>query len=201
MTTERYLPLEVKSVNADAGTWTAIASAPTIDRDDEVLEARCFEPLPQRPVPVRSRHFGGEQVGSGRPRYDGDVLLLDGRFASTPKAQEVRTLVTEGHLTSMSVVFLPITDRQVDGRRHIVTAELLAVDWAEIPSNRDSRVLVARSVRSLPPADALEVAKARIAAFQAELALLPPEPAPPSLAKAYADLAECQAFLADLNGR
>jgi hypothetical protein len=201
MTAERYLPLEVKSVNADAGTWTAIASTPSIDRDDEVLEGRCFEPLPSRPVPVRNGHVAGEQVGSGQPRYEGNVLLLDGRFASTPKAQEVRTLVTEGHLTSMSVVFLPISDRQVDGRLHITRAELLAVDWVEIPSNRDARVLVARSVRSVPPLDRLALAKARIAALQAELALLPPEPAPPSMAKAYADLAECQAFLADLNGR
>jgi hypothetical protein len=200
MTTERYLDAEVKSVNADAGTWVAVVSTASIDRDDEVLEARCFEPLPQQ-VPVRDRHVDGEQVGSGRPRYDGDVLLLDGRFASTRRAQEVRALVVEGHLTTMSVVFWAPSDRQVDGRRHITRAELLAVDWAEIPSNRDTRVLVARSVRSVPPLDRLALAKARIAALQAELALLPPEPAPPSMAKAYADLAECQAFLADLNGR
>jgi hypothetical protein len=104
----------------------------------------------------------------------------------------------------MSVVFLPISDRQVDGRRHIVTAELLAVDWAEIPSNRDSRVLMARSVRpAVPRTVQLEVAKARIAALQAELALLPgePAPAPLPLARAYADLAECQTFLADLDRR
>lgn len=76
-----------------------MASTPTVDRDDEVVEARCFLPLPKQ-VPVRSAQFGGEQVGSGRPYYSGGDLLVEGRFASTRKAQEVRTLVREGHLVA-----------------------------------------------------------------------------------------------------
>jgi len=184
----------VKAVDATGG-WTAVASTPSVDRDDEVLQARCFVPLPEQ-VPVRSAHFGGEQVGSGRPYYVGDRLQIDGTFASTSKAQEVRTLVKEGHLTTMSVVFRPLTDRRVDGRRHIVTGELLAVDWAEIPSQRDARVLAVRGLRpGLTGDDALYVFKARIAAFEASLALLPPEPAP-ALKGVYGELARLQAFLA-----
>ena len=146
MSANRSLVAVVKSVGEKgAGSWTAVASAPTIDRDDEVIESKAFEPLPPT-VPVRDAHLGGELVGSGRPYYRGDALYLDGRFASTPRAQEVRTLVKEGHLSTMSVVFLPVRDRKIDGRRHITKGELLAVDFVEIPSNRDARVLAARGL-------------------------------------------------------
>lgn len=126
-----------------AGAWSAIVSAPTLDRDGDVIDAGAFNPLPPR-VPVHDRHFG-DLVGSARPYYQGLELAIDGVFASTPKAQDMRTLVLEGHLTTMSVVFLRPKTRHVDGVRHITSAELLAVDWAPIPSNLDTAVLVARS--------------------------------------------------------
>jgi hypothetical protein len=202
MSAQRFLAAQVKAVDADAGTWTAVASVPSVDRDDEIVAERAFEPLPRQPVPVRDAHFGGQLVGSGRPHYQGNQLLLEGRFASTPRAQEVRTLVVEGHLASMSVVFLPLADEQVDGRRNITRAELLAVDFGEIPSNRDARVLAARSLdrQGLHHAHLL-AAQARISALEADLAALPAPAAPTSLGKAYSDLSDLQDFITDLSRR
>ena len=171
MSENRSLVALVKSVDEKgAGSWTAVASAPSVDRDGEVIEGKAFEPLPTT-VPVRDGHFGGELVGSGHPYYRGDVLHLDGRFASTERAQEVRTLVREGHLATMSVVFLPRQDREVDGRRHITDAELLAVDFVEIPSNRDARVLAARGWRQDEPLELRQI-RAEVAKSLAYLAEL-----------------------------
>ena len=196
MTDHRRLHATVKAATT-AGTWTAIASAPTLDRDNEVVAGRAFDPLPDR-VPVRDGHFGGELVGSGRPYYRGDTLQIDGKFASTPRAQEIRTLVLEGHLDGMSVVFLPIADKDVGGVRHITKAELLAIDFVHIASNRDAAVLAARGLRTAED-PALTLAKARVAIAQAELALMPPEPM--TLGKARALVRDTRAFLADLNQR
>lgn len=205
----RSLCARVKSVNADAGTWTAVASAPTVDRDDEVVAGLAFEPLPAQTI-VRDGHFGGAVVGSGRPYYQGDTLMIDGRWASTPAGQENRTLVIEGHLTSMSVVFMPLEDRQVDGRRHITKGELLAVDWVDIPSNRDARVLVARGYGQHPTvAEArriahqamLDLARLDLAEGRAILARTPAKSQPAvSDAEWRAGIADARRFLDDLGG-
>lgn len=127
------------------GSWTAVASAPVLDRDNEVIAAGALKWQGDR-VPVHAEHFG-ELVGSGRPYYQGDVLYIDGEFASTTRAQEIRALVTEGHLGHMSVVFMA-AKRDTSGRVPVITdGELLAVDFAPIPSNREARVLAARSFR------------------------------------------------------
>jgi HK97 family phage prohead protease len=144
-----HLLAQVKSVGNDR-TWTSQASSASVDRDDEVVEARAFarapSGLPPR-VPVHDKHFG-ELVGSGTPYYSGDDLFIDGKFASTPRAEEMYVLAKEGHLTTMSVMFLSLKDKRVEGRRHITAAELVAIDWASISSNREARVLSVRSPRA-----------------------------------------------------
>ena len=45
-------------------------------------------------------------IGSGTPYYDGDTLKIKGTFASTDRAQEVRQLVTDGHIKAMSAGYL-----------------------------------------------------------------------------------------------
>lgn len=160
----------VKSVDpAGAGSWTAVASAPSIDRDREVVDAGAFEPLPAQ-VPVHDEHFG-QLIGSARPYYVGDLLYVDGTFASTPRAQEMRTLVLEGHLTSMSIVFFDATTKDVAGITHITAGELLAVDWAPIPANRDSRLVAARSLgRTATRATGTGVGASAVARAMASLA-------------------------------
>jgi hypothetical protein len=100
-------------------------------------------------------------------------------------------------------MFLPLADRQVDGRRHITKAELVAVDWAEIPSNRDARAMAVRSLAK-PDGGTPASWKTRIAALEVEITLLDldhPETKSSSMARVYADLAEAQLLLATLNDR
>ena len=141
--------VELKSVKeADDGTFEAVLSMPTVDRDNEVVDAKAFEPLPARiPIDVDHGMTTVTTVGSGVPYYDGDVLKLrDGRFASTPLGQEVRTLVTEGHVPYMSVAFIT-AEREVDekdGKVHVRSAELLNATFTPVPSNREAIVLAAK---------------------------------------------------------
>jgi hypothetical protein len=75
--------------------------------------------------------------------------MVDGRFSSLPLAQQARQMVKDGVLDSMSVAFIG-TDRQADrdGVVHIRSAELIAVDWVTVPSNREAQVVSVRGLRA-----------------------------------------------------
>lgn len=141
---------EVKAVeDADGdpnGEFDVILSAPTLDRDGEVIDAKVFEPLPDHiTFDIDHGMSTATTVGSGVPFYDGDVLRVKGTYSSIPRAQEVRTLVREGHIRTTSVAFMSAEREEKDGVPHIVKAELLNGAFVPIPSNRESRVLTSKS--------------------------------------------------------
>ena len=137
----------IKSVSdTGPGTFEAVASAPTIDRDSEIVAKGAFNPLPLRvPIHIDHRYSADSLVGSARPYYSGDNLMVSGNFASTPRAQEVRQLVLEGHLTHMSVGFRDtVRSKNADGVPVITRAELLEVSLVTVSSNREALVLAAK---------------------------------------------------------
>lgn len=139
---------EVKSVEGDHpnGEFDVILSAPTLDRDGEVIDAKVFEPLPEHiTFDIDHGMSTATTVGSGSPYYDGDVLRVKGTFSSIPRAQEVRTLIREGHIRTTSVAFMGAVREEKDGTPHVVKAELLNGAFVAIPSNRDALVLSAKS--------------------------------------------------------
>jgi len=151
MTTMKMFALaEVKAVE-DAegdpnGEFDVILSAPTLDRDGEVIDAKVFEPLPDHiTFDIDHGMSTATTVGSGKPFYDGDVLRVKGTYSSIPRAQEVRTLVREGHIRTTSVAFMGAVREEKDGVPHIVSAELLNGAFVPIPSNRESVVLDAKA--------------------------------------------------------
>jgi hypothetical protein len=142
---------EVKAVeDADGdpnGEFDVILSAPTLDRDGEVIDARVFDPLPDHiTFDIDHGMSTATTVGSGVPRYDEQGRLrVKGTYSSIPRAQEVRTLVREGHIRTTSVAFMGAVREEKDGVPHIVKAELLNGAFVPIPSNRESVVLSAKS--------------------------------------------------------
>jgi HK97 family phage prohead protease len=143
---KQFALAEVKAVDGKSptGEFEAILSAPTLDRDNEVIDTGAFEPLPAS-VPVHAYHDFRDPIGRGVPFYDDGVLKLRGAFASTTRAQEIRTLVAEGVIASMSVGFMGAkTDEDDDGIRHITKAEILEGSFVSIPSNREAAVLAAK---------------------------------------------------------
>jgi hypothetical protein len=140
--------VELKAVDGDGphGSFEAVLSAPTKDRDGEIVDAKAFEPLPARiPIDIDHAMSVRSTAGSGVPFYDGDLLKIRGTFASTQLGQEVRALVTEGHITKMSVAFMNPKREVKDGVPHVVSGELLNAAIVMIPSNRDADITAAKA--------------------------------------------------------
>jgi HK97 family phage prohead protease len=144
----------VDTVETDSpnGAFEVVLSAATLDRDGEVIDSRAFEPLPDH-VPFDIDHGMTVQttVGSGTPYYAEDgSLRVKGTFASTPLAQEVRTLVAEGHIRTTSVTFMA-AERVKDEKSidHVVKAELLNGTFTPVPSNREAVVLSAKAFNAV----------------------------------------------------
>ncbi len=143
----KHLPAELKAAK-DSGTFEAVLSMPTMDRDGEVIDAGAFLPLPKKiTIDVDHGLSTMKTVGSAEPFYDGDVLKARGTFASTPLAQEVRTLVLEGHVNHMSVAYRAAQYEvdEKDGLPHLRKGELLNAAIVSIPSNREAEILVAKT--------------------------------------------------------
>ena len=146
-----FLTGNVKALDTDAdgpGTFEVILSAPTLDRDGEVIDGKAFEPLPDHiTFDIDHGLSTATTVGSGTPRYEGDLLKVTGTFSSIPRAQEVRTLVAEGHIRTTSVAFMAPKRTVKDGVPHVTSAELLNGAFVPVPSNREAVVLHAKSAR------------------------------------------------------
>lgn len=151
---KRYLLGTVKAVDKDGddpnGSFEVVLSAPTLDRDGEIIDAKAFDPLPDH---ITFDHDHGMSVattvGSGVPSYDEQGrLIVRGTYSSIPRAQEVRTLVREGHIRTTSVAFMDAKREEgKDGKTHIVQAELLNGAFVPIPSNREALVISAKEYR------------------------------------------------------
>lgn len=165
MATKMFALGEVKAVEDTQGDpngeFDVILSAPTTDRDGEVIDARCFDPLPDHiTFDIDHGMSTATTVGSGTPRYEDDgTLRVRGTYSSIPRAQEVRTLVREGHIRTTSVAFMSAEREQKDGVTHVTKAELLNGAFVPIPSNRESVVLSAKnhSAKILQPLDVVAV--------------------------------------------
>jgi len=171
---------QVKAVDDGSdpnGEFEVVLSAPTLDRDGEVVDAKVFEPLPDHiTFDIDHGMSTATTVGSGVPRYEGDLLVVRGTYSSIPRAQEVRTLVREGHIRTTSVAFMGAQREQKDGVTHITKAELLNGAFVPIPSNRQAVVLSAKSyAEAVEKAAAPDLAK-RVATLEEQVKSLLPAP-------------------------
>lgn len=152
--------------DADRGGFTAVASTGSIDRDGEVIQPGCFVPLPESVV-VHADHVPSVSnvVARARPYYDtSGRLMIEGTWGSGADVQSVRQKVLDGLIDSTSIVFMGHRWDTIEGVRTCTAGELLAVDLVSIPSNRDARILAARSLRTPRPVTTEE---ARFQALQA----------------------------------
>ncbi|TGD90566.1 hypothetical protein BayCH28_01510 [Mycolicibacterium sp. CH28] len=120
----------------DGGTFEAILSTASVDRDGESLPQNRWR-LPAS-IPVTVDHTGSvaDVVASGEPFLAADgSLRIRGRFANTDKGQLVRELVVGGFVTSLSVEFL----RRDDGN------ELTGASFVLLPANPDAVVTSAKA--------------------------------------------------------
>jgi hypothetical protein len=118
------------------GGFIAVASDESLDRDGERLyKSEWMTPLPDRiTVDVDHGMSVGTTVGSAHPYFVGDQLMIDASFSSLERAQEVRTLVNEKHITTVSVAALVDRSKKSGTPRR----ELLNVGIVAIPANRNA---------------------------------------------------------------
>jgi hypothetical protein len=132
------------------GTFQVILSAPTKDRDGEtLLPGEWKQPLPEHITFDRDHAMTVEgTIGSGAPHLDEETgnLIVDGTYSSLPKAQEVRTLVNEGHIRTTSVAFM--SEKSSKDGVTAVTRELLNGAFVAIPSNREALVLSSKGLKA-----------------------------------------------------
>lgn len=134
----------VEDSDHEHGEFEAVLSTPDMDRDGETVTPGAFNPLPKS-IPVHFQHDFVDKVppvGRAVPYYDGDVLKVKGTFASTPRAQELRSLVTEGVIDSMSAGFLT-TKRK---GKSILQADLIEGSLTATPVNRSAMLLRAKAI-------------------------------------------------------
>lgn len=130
------------------GSFEVILSAPTKDRDGEVIDSKAFDPLPEH-ITFDTDHSMtcDSVVGSGTPSYaDDGTLRVKGGYASDERSQVIRQKVAEGHIRTTSVTFMSAERVEKDGIPHVVKGELLNGTFTPIPSNRESVVLTAKSI-------------------------------------------------------
>jgi hypothetical protein len=131
------------------GTFEVILSAPTKDRDGEIVDSKAFEPLPDH-ITFDTDHSMtcDSVVGSGVPSYAEDgTLRVKGGYASDERSQIIRQKVLDGHIRTTSVTFMAA--RRVEDEKgipHVVAAELINGTFTPVPSNRESVVLASKSI-------------------------------------------------------
>lgn len=128
------------------GSFHIILSTAAKDRDGEQLHPQEWEqPLPARiTMDVDHGMSVASTVGSGVPSIENGELHVRGTYSSVPRAQEVRTLVNEGHIDRTSVAFLRKTATDAKGAKS-VKRELLNGAFVAIPANDEARVLASKA--------------------------------------------------------
>lgn len=139
------------------GSFEVVLSTKAKDRDGDELQPEDWkQPLPEH-ITFDADHgmSVATTVGSGTPTIDDSGrMVVRGTYSSLPRAQEVRTLVNEGHIRTTSVAFMTEKSQQKDGTTKQVR-ELLNGAFVAIPSNREALVLSSKA------ADVSEKAGAR----------------------------------------
>jgi HK97 family phage major capsid protein/HK97 family phage prohead protease len=132
-------------------TYTITASTPDIDRDDEIILPTAFKNslpkyLKQNPVILWMHDMWSPPVARAVDGRIGDIFELDITFATTPFAQEIKTLVDEGMLNTVSVGGRYVDwDFDTDGRKVVTDLELWETSIVTIPSNRSALIQRAKS--------------------------------------------------------
>ena len=135
---------------AGPGAFEVILSAPTLDRDGDTLKADEWkQPLPDHiTFDIDHGMSVASTVGSGVPRIDEETgnLVVSGTYSSLPRAQEVRTLVNEGHIKTTSVAFM--TEKTTKDGKTVAQRELLNGAFVAVPSNREAVVLASKGLKA-----------------------------------------------------
>lgn len=131
--------LEIKSLNDD-GSFMACASDMSVDRYDEIVDAAGWDlkAYKNNPVMLWAHDSSIPPVAKCLKAWlDGERLMINGIFAPTPFAQQLKQLAETGFLNALSVGFI-----NKEQKENVLTKnELLEVSFVSIPANANALLL------------------------------------------------------------
>ena len=134
---EKLATLEIKEVDEN-GTFKVVASDETVDRSSEVIKVSWRElwNFMKNPVIIANHIYKVENIvwKATRIYTENEQLIVEGVFANTELANDVRKLYEGWFLNTVSVWFIP-TERDENNPRIITRAELLEVSFVPVPCN------------------------------------------------------------------
>lgn len=143
------------------GSFEAVLSDPTEDRDGEIIDPGAFEvygPLPEyMPALADHERSVATTVGWGVPSYEDGKFMFRGPFDPDDFSQLVRAKIKSGSIRKMSVGFRNAVRKVIDGVVHIVSAEPLEGSFVVIPANPNATIQSVKSYGEIePPAGSFE---------------------------------------------
>jgi hypothetical protein len=149
------------------GAFEVVLSTPSKDRDGDELAIEDWKtPLPDHITFDMDHGMSVEKtVGSGVPSIESNQLIVRGTYSSLPRAQEVRTLVKEGHIRTTSVAFR--TEKSTKDGKTSRSRELLNGAFVAIPANKEAVVLSAKAGARNSSADQARIQAAHDAIVEA----------------------------------
>jgi len=174
MTNVKFLQATFKSKNEEQRTIWAKASAPTLDRDREIIRADAWQldEFKKHPVLMVSHDYQALWIGKVEeitPKADG--LYFKAVFAKTAEAEETWGLIRDTGIAAFSVGFIPISSENVpvkklgpaeqkaalaagltlDSSVRVYTkVQLLEISVVSVPSNTSATLLALKSKARTP---------------------------------------------------
>ena len=166
----KQLEVKIKSSDSEEGVFEVIASSAKVDRMGDSIDPKGWylTNYKKNPVLLWAHNTGGgfgsvavPPVGKATKVWieDGKELRIKGKWADTPFAQELRSLVEGGFLNAVSVGFMPLREDakgliDIEGKMYrrateeevkkgiydseygekFTKQELLEVSWVSVPA-------------------------------------------------------------------
>jgi HK97 family phage prohead protease len=169
--------LEVKQAEPESRRFSAIISTPRQDRDFDVVEPHGIVfPGGKKKPPVLLHHQSQSwPVGRiNRAKSTDDGVLAELEFLPVgilPEADIAFTLARMGHLTSLSIGFLPLEHEATPDRRgrRFTKWELLEVSLVDLPSNIDAQILAELKTAGVSMCNLKKMFPGDVAQFELQL--------------------------------
>jgi HK97 family phage prohead protease len=136
---------KVNIIKQQDNTFTAIASKEVVDRMGDIVKIAGIKTdnYIKNPV-ILFNHNPDKIIGKAVDVLKtNDSLIVKIQFANTPLAQEIKELVAEGFLNTLSIGFMSLQYKQNDNGNGIIyeSVELLEISIVSIPANPEAVVL------------------------------------------------------------
>jgi len=156
MLNKAYSIFKIKSVSESNGkrTFTGIASTPTSDRVEDIMEPKGA--VFKLPLPFLWQHDHADPVGwitKATPSKDG--VAIEGEVADIPEEGELKNrllkawqMIKNKLVRGLSIGFLPIESLDIEGSswgKHHIKWDWLELSAVTIPANQEATILTVKA--------------------------------------------------------